>query len=90
LIVFGFHRGSLVKLRERLRGANRKGNASTAPCATGRRWMAGNAGPGSTECANLCTRELIAKLSVTVESKPGKGQEFLFLGPFSGPEVIFH
>jgi hypothetical protein len=34
--------------------------------------------------------ELIAKLSVTVESKPGKGQEFLFLGPFSGPEVIFH
>jgi hypothetical protein len=36
------------------------------------------------------TFELIAKLSVTVESKPGKGQEFLFLGPFSGPEVIFH
>jgi hypothetical protein len=38
----------------------------------------------------LLAGELIAKLSVTVESKPGKGQEFLFLGPFSGPEVIFH
>jgi len=34
--------------------------------------------------------EPIAKLPVTVESKPGKCQEFLFLGPFSGPAVTFH